>query len=1045
MSEVNEKRPLPARIKGAVLHQIRQRAKDILLFQVLPTEYRRAAKQPIEPGKVVFLENKEADIPESFEVLYERLGRVPELDLRFISLGETRVRLRQYYQNCIEAVRQLATAQCVFLNDASNVVSCLPLREGTTVVQLWHGCGAFKKWGMSTADLIFGGSRTEILRHPFYKNLSLVTVSSPEVVWAYEEAMVLQKEPGVVQPTGVSRTDVFFDGEYLQKSREKLLSLVPAAEGKRVIVYAPTFRGRVAQAEGPTALDIAAMKQAMGEDAVLLIKHHPFVRELPAIPDDCRDFAFDVTRDIAINELICSADAVISDYSSLVFEYSLFGRPMVFFAFDQEEYADWRGFYYDYDALTPGPVCTSTEEVIRAVLESADNFDSSEVDAFRERFMCACDGRATDRIIEFALGKEVLAKSLKGQPMTAIETCSGQQPLVSVIIPVYNKASYIADCFACLEGQTIDKDAIEVLLINDGPTDNSLELCETFASKHLWARVLSQPNAGVSEARNAGIRAAQGRFMFFLDPDDTISPETLENVAHFFESCPVEVDLVTYPIVAIRDGKRQRMHHRYSVLDKTGVYDLTQPENATIAQATMNIAVRNRFGDNVLFDFHPANGIVIHEDEKYCTDILQRSMMLGFCDEAEYRWMRNDEGVTTTSMQPEFLYDNNLSLFEDFFGRYSEGVPPYIQGLLVNDIAWKLKSRIMLPTHLQGREYDEALSRLGRLLERVDDDLILRHPNLKDEYRLFVLSLKRNVPLRWLVAPGAMAVMRGENLVYADDSANAILTRIAVRDGVLYVKGRIESPFFAGYGGDIELMLCHRSQRRDRAVSSSMLELAESAQGYYDGKIKVNEFYDFEFACDLGESEDVFLDLRLDGASIPLRWTVKELARSAYALRNTRIVEDWRVQIDLEKSKIVVDNLKGKAMEAALKQLDGRVPRWKTRLDRRLIRNLAKDECIWVYADGPNGTDEDWRQFVQDAQLNDGITRYYADCGQGRKAPGRGKTIPFGSRQHKMLFCAAKKIVVSDTDYDAFAPMPMKSLLDFADFFNAEIVRLRCE
>ena len=93
----------------------------------------------------------------------------------------------------------------------------------------------------------------------------------------------------------------------------------------------------------------------MGEDAVLLIKHHPFVRELPAIPESCHDFAFDVTHDIAINELICSADAVISDYSSLVFEYSLFGRPMVFFAFDQGEYADWRGFYYDYDALTPGP------------------------------------------------------------------------------------------------------------------------------------------------------------------------------------------------------------------------------------------------------------------------------------------------------------------------------------------------------------------------------------------------------------------------------------------------------------------------------------------------------------------------------------------------------------------------------------------------------------------------------------------------------------------------------------------------------------------
>lgn len=132
------------------------------------------------------------------------------------------------------------------------------------MVQLWHGCGAFKKWGMSTADLIFGGSRDEILRHPFYKNLSLVTVSSPEVVWAYEEAMVLQDEPGVVQPIGVSRTDVFFDEAYLKKSRNKLLSVVPEAKGKRAIVYAPTFRGRVAHAEAPTALDIEAMKRAMG-------------------------------------------------------------------------------------------------------------------------------------------------------------------------------------------------------------------------------------------------------------------------------------------------------------------------------------------------------------------------------------------------------------------------------------------------------------------------------------------------------------------------------------------------------------------------------------------------------------------------------------------------------------------------------------------------------------------------------------------------------------------------------------------------------------
>lgn len=78
-------------------------------------------------------------------------------------------------------------------------------------------------------------------------------------------------------------------------------------------------------------------------------------------------------------------------------------------------------------------------------------------------------------------------------------------------------------------------------------------------------------------------------------------------------------------------------------------------------------------------------------------------MKLGFCAEAEYRWMRHDEGVTAASAQPKNLYDNNLALFEELFGRYDGAVLPYVQELLVNDIAWKMNSRIALSTHVGGR------------------------------------------------------------------------------------------------------------------------------------------------------------------------------------------------------------------------------------------------------------------------------------------------------------------------------------------------------
>lgn len=625
--------------------------------------------------------------------------------------------------------------------------------------------------------------------------------------------------------------------------------------------------------------------------------------------------------------------------------------------------------------------------------------------------------------------------------MTDREPYSDRQPAASVVVPVYNKASHLKACFDCLERQTISKGDLEVLLVDDGSTDESLALCEAFAAERPWVRVIAQPNAGVSEARNTGIRVARGRYLFFLDPDDSLSPETLENVSKFFESCPEEVELATYPIVSIRDGKRQRLHHRYDVLRETGVYDLTLLENATIAQATMNVAVRNRFDGNVLFDFAPANGVIVHEDEKYCTDVLQGSMQLGFCAEAEYRWIRSDEGASTALRQPERLYDNNIALFEDFFGRYGNEVPPYIQGLLVNDLSWKLKAGIALPTHLEGAAYDRALGRLGSLMERVDDDLILRHPNLREEHRLFALNLKCREPLRWRVAPGALAVLRGDALVFAAGCASATLTRIAVRDGELHVSGTLSSPFFAGWEGGVELLLRRRPRKADRGGSADALALTEIVEACPTATVKLGRSFRFDFTCNLDESEDIWLDLRLDGVTIPLAWSVRGLARSAHALRHERIVGSWRVRADLDRSKIAVDRLEGKALQAALKQHDGRVPRWKTRLDRRLIRHLLVGSEIWLYSDGPDAEDEARTMFECDSLRDDGIVRYYAArSGQVAPRPGKhGRIVRFGSRRHKMLFCAAQRIIAPAADFATYSPMPEKSLLDFADLFNGEV------
>lgn len=374
--------------------------KHIMLRFVFPMTYKRSARgKEIQDKKVVFVEIRYKKIISAYQLVYDRL--VAEgYDVHVQYIQNISPNRWAYIGRCIEMLKDISDAHYVFLNDGCNITSCVPMRKETVVFQLWHACGAFKKFGMSTADLIFGDNRKNQERYPNYRNITYVSVSSPEIIWAYREAMNLDGTDTQVIPAGVSRTDVFYDKAFIEDAKEQVYAVCPQARDKKIILYAPTFRGRVAKATTPDCLDIPAMKEAFGDEYVLLLKHHPLVKKRPKVPAECQDFAMDITKDLDIEQLLCVSDICISDYSSLIFEYSLFERPMIFYAYDLDNYFDWRGFYYNYDELTPGPIVTSTEEIIDYIQNLDTRFDKAEVHAFREKFMSACDGHATDRIVE---------------------------------------------------------------------------------------------------------------------------------------------------------------------------------------------------------------------------------------------------------------------------------------------------------------------------------------------------------------------------------------------------------------------------------------------------------------------------------------------------------------------------------------------------------------------------------------------------------------------------------------------------------------------
>lgn len=387
-------------LKNWKLRNMRNLYRLITRKIIFPIQYRRYCRKPVDKSKVIFIEPRLADLTNSMLLIRESFAGKENFKIKEYYLRLSFSRYRQQFRKTMSMVKDMATAKYVVIAEANEIIGCLNMRKETVVLQTWHGCGAFKKFGFSTAELLFGDNEKKKNRFPAYRNFSLVTVSSPEVVWAYEEAMRI-KDKNIIKPLGISRTDVFFDEKYVLEAKLRIEKLVPATKEKKVIIYAPTFRERVSSAKAPDRLDIECLAKALSDEYVLLIKHHPLVKKIPEIPAEYRDiFAYDVTKSASIEDLICSGDICISDYSSLIFEYSLFDRPMIFFAYDLDEYFDWRGFYYDYDELAPGPVVSNTEEIVDFIKNIDSRFDKQRVINFRQKFMNSCDGHATERIME---------------------------------------------------------------------------------------------------------------------------------------------------------------------------------------------------------------------------------------------------------------------------------------------------------------------------------------------------------------------------------------------------------------------------------------------------------------------------------------------------------------------------------------------------------------------------------------------------------------------------------------------------------------------
>lgn len=368
--------------------KVKQLFKMLSQHVIFPVIYNLNRWKKIDERKAIFADAHHESCPPHMELLKKQLAmsglRVEEYFFDLAGLG-----IFSGMKKMMDFMREYATAKTVILCDNFLPVASCKKKKATRVIQLWHGCGAFKRFGYDSVDDIPEGYKGSI-----YKNYDLVTVSAKACVPFFCSAMRLGGD--VVKPVGVSATDKLFIKDYMDEHKARFRYMFPDAVEKTVVLYAPTFRNNAANASVVGEEEIDKLIECCGDDFYIIKSVHPHIiagngrKELP----------------MTTEELLCCADILITDYSSVFFEFLLLDRPIIFFAPDYDKYESGRGYYLDYNSL-PGQIIKNAtgDEAVLALKTALGAPDEQEAarKVFREKYMEACDGHVTKRLARYII------------------------------------------------------------------------------------------------------------------------------------------------------------------------------------------------------------------------------------------------------------------------------------------------------------------------------------------------------------------------------------------------------------------------------------------------------------------------------------------------------------------------------------------------------------------------------------------------------------------------------------------------------------------
>lgn len=593
--------------------------------------------------------------------------------------------------------------------------------------------------------------------------------------------------------------------------------------------------------------------------------------------------------------------------------------------------------------------------------------------------------------------------------------------IFSVVIPVYNAEEYIEETVESVVSQSIGFERIQIVLVDDGSEDNSLEVCQKLKNKYPKNIVLiKQQNKGVSAARNAGLEAAEGHYINFLDSDDKWSSDAFEAALSFFENNP-KIKIVSARMKYF--DSRKGSHPLNYKFRRTRIIDIEwQPGYVQLSLPSCFVS------KEIIDDLRFNESLSISEDMLFVNQLLFKTGRYGVLKGPIYKYRKrsdNSSAIDQSKNNFSFYFDTPRDCYKAILDmckgtKYER----YSQYLVMYDLQWRIK----YPDsgYLDQAEKKRYKDIITFLLERIPDEVVFNQKNVTNEYKAEIIALKQKSTFREV-----MSVNKGENkelyALFSHVPARMSFDFITVSpDGVLRMEGEA---FGLNAGLDYSIV------SKIEYLNGDTLELV--SETYSRKNSARNSFFEenffipcaFDIACPIKLGiKNINFFLKGKEVLIPVeKLGFRKFVQLSNALSYSSFKSEKYLVEFTEKSRLrVCPRDFSRSVHSSAKKI----------ISMLEYRNGIKSLCyvvlarlwgildhrdVWLVSDRIISAGDNGQALFEYLSKNPirGVVPYFAISKQSsdyllmRKF---GKVVPYGSLKYKILFLRCKVVVSSAAD-----------------------------